>query len=89
MWQRNSLAKGLILAVLTLAVSCKTSDDAVALAGQMTTAANSLSNYYAALAQSSNGCSRRRPAFHLISRTWPSCRASRAICKSGQTWRVL
>jgi len=51
MWRRNSLAKGLLLAVLSLAVSCKTSDDAVALAAQMTAAANSLCDYYAALAQ--------------------------------------
>ena len=51
MWRRHSLAKGLLLAVLSLAVSCKTSDDAIALAAQMTAAANSLCDYYAALAQ--------------------------------------
>src|SRR5579862_5485039 len=92
MWRRNSLAKGLLLAVLSLAVSCKTSDDAVALAAQMTAAANSLCDYYAALAQivdnhaSSNAYRTQPRAFHLSSRIWPSCRLSRAICRSEPTW---
>jgi hypothetical protein len=50
MWrQRRSLAKGLLLAILGLAISCKTSDDAKAVATQMTAAAKDLSDYYAAL----------------------------------------
>ena len=44
-------ANGLLLSILIFAVSCKTSDDAQALAGQMTATASSLSTYYAALAQ--------------------------------------
>lgn len=51
MWrQRRSLAKGLLLAILGLAISCKTSDDAKVVAIQMTAAASDLSDYYAALA---------------------------------------
>lgn len=51
MWrQRCSWAKGLLLAILALAVSCKTSDDAKAVADQMTTAAKDLGDYYDALA---------------------------------------
>jgi len=52
MWRhRRSLAKGLWLVVLALAVSCKTSDDAKAVATQMTAAASDLSKYYTALAR--------------------------------------
>ncbi|HYK36989.1 hypothetical protein [Alloacidobacterium sp.] len=51
MWhQRCSWAKGLFLAILALAVSCKTSDDAKAVADQMTAAAKDLGDYYDALA---------------------------------------
>jgi hypothetical protein len=52
MWRdRRALAKGLLLAVLGLAVSCKTSEDARAVASQMTAAASDLNDYYDALAQ--------------------------------------
>jgi len=51
MWrQRHCILNGLLLAILALAVSCKTSDDAKALATQMTSTAKSLSDYYSALA---------------------------------------
>jgi hypothetical protein len=49
--QLRSIANALLFASLVSAVSCKTSDDARALAGQMTATANSLCDYYAALAQ--------------------------------------
>jgi hypothetical protein len=49
--RRRSVAGVFLLAILLSAVSCKTTDDAQALAAQMTAAATSLSDYYAALAQ--------------------------------------
>lgn len=49
--RRRSMAGGFLLTILLFAVSCKTSDDARALAGQMSATANSLCDYYAALAQ--------------------------------------
>jgi hypothetical protein len=48
---RRRLAITTLLLVLVGLVSCKTSDDARALAGQMSATANSLCDYYAALAQ--------------------------------------
>lgn len=48
--QRRLFAKWLLPAVLLFAVSCKTSDDAKALADQMTAAAKDLGDYYDALA---------------------------------------
>jgi len=45
------MAIALFVATLVFPVSCKTSDDARALAGQMTATASSLSDYYATLAQ--------------------------------------
>jgi hypothetical protein len=52
MWrQRRSLACAVLLVLLGSAVSCKTSNDARAVATQMTTTAAHLRDYYAALSQ--------------------------------------